>query len=449
MSNQQESTAPSNNIGPIKILLAGLKPVHYVIAAVIVVLVLVLGWILQDFLLQILKYLFEEHRAKSVGALVFLVMGIIGLVAGIVSAYLIRSHFTDLPATTSRIESRFNDWIKRADGVMGEAAMAAFKEMSLTFPWEYINFVETVDRDYEKANPGRHIERIRLYGTMVGFAFLLPEAIRNHACRAGMDFHELELVASDADIDVEHQSKHLVLYPLWLTASVVNELLFVCTNFRKNIQEGSLQFSIKIAYLPFDLLAAAIDLPKRIGILQALDHKGLLRVLKEGKLQVGFFYDDTDKRYEYERYKEAIANQLGAYKRRKKEVWKVSSIASNSPILTIENPHWVANNDGSSVKILLTATEYDETTPTNPVTLTGEDQIRAFLKRFKDVIQITESAGRDIANAGPIADDAKNVWTQRYSLHCPCVRAPSSPHKSTMPSAAIPTVGPASGETGA
>ncbi|MCX6580143.1 MAG: hypothetical protein NT166_08155 [Candidatus Aminicenantes bacterium] len=327
------------------------------------------------------------------------------------------------PSITEKMEKtyddtliRFQDWEKTASGVLKEAQRLVFKSMWISQPWEYITEIERADKEVSGKNAAyTHINSITLYGTMVGFAFLLPEALRNHLCRAKNQFHTLWLYASDAKLATIDGEKPLVNYPLYLTAQLVS-ILLECKSFLELLKSDDFQFTIKIGYFPHDLFNAVIHLSNHeIAILQALDRDGLARILNGEELQYGTRFINTPEEIgAYERFATAIANLNNTFKR-KREIWTIRGCGGkDTPVIKIENPHWNYNKVKREATLILSSDKYDETN--TEISLKDLNETRECLNALIYGIKFEPESGGDIRCLDGLAATMKSS----HNMKCPC-----------------------------
>jgi hypothetical protein len=130
------------------------------------------------------------------------------------------------------------------------------------------------------------------------------------------------------------------------------------------------------------------------------------------------------------------------------EKWVICANKDGDATLTIDDPHWVRNASGT-ISILQTAADYRKVHRIIMPTLTGTNEIEGFLEALKKGIRGSGSAGRDIQDIDPKAEHAKDLWTQRYRLQCPCGGADTSFPKPITPSSVAAIAPPSSGGTSA
>lgn len=85
-------------------------------------------------------------------------------------------------------------WKRCAADIETQLLKARFGELWLSHPWEYEKYLQDVDAAYA-AEHQQHVNEITLYGTMVGFSFLLPVPLFEHVLRAQGQFTHLRLLA--------------------------------------------------------------------------------------------------------------------------------------------------------------------------------------------------------------------------------------------------------------
>ncbi|WP_250125524.1 hypothetical protein [Chroococcidiopsis sp. CCMEE 29] len=316
-----------------------------------------------------------------------------------------------------------NDWKKAADVALTTLEKeTTLRNMMLLRPYDYIKFLEEADKFHVDEQAGAHIGTITLYGTMTGFAFLLPEAIRNHACRSLKDFTTIRILASDAYLD----SKALVVYPLYLTCQIIDELLFQCSRVRNIIleyEEPRHEITVEIVYIPHDLFNAAILMEDAIvASLQALETKNFIKILQGERQQIGFAYKNTQETLDaYERYNTAL-NNMWEYHRnqRKVEKWTINKdLASNQLALKISNPHWIYK-DGRLEEILQMPQDYDRQSDIQITDLIGDEIISNFLKSCVDRIG-SGQVGSDVRNLKNLVIKHKIIWSRFVDFNCSCV----------------------------
>jgi len=320
-------------------------------------------------------------------------------------------------------QNTFEDWMGTANGVLSEAAKGSLREMWLSHPWEYMALLEKADAELraDRDQPERHIESVALYGTMVGFAFLLPEALRNHACRAKEQLQQFSIHASDATIVIDNQDKALVHYPLWLVGQLVLELTQTCQSFKALLaRKKPHRLSIVVAYLPHDILHACIHLPPReIAVLQALDIKGLQRILNGQELQVGFRHINSEEKVEaYDRFAAAMTN-IDRTHRRKKERWTITGDGSGNQKIIVDDPHWNYDSAQKVATLIVSSEDYDKTA-TPQIVLTGGVGIRDCIEALLEAITAAGSSGNDVRALRELVNKKKEIWQRRHRMTCPC-----------------------------
>ena len=287
-------------------------------------------------------------------------------------------------------------WKEIANRAIDTLARESIRDLILLKPDEYIKFIENSDKRYQKQNNTKsHIRSITLFGTMIGFSFLLPEAICNHAFSYPDYFGTLRLIASDAYLD----TKPLVHYPLYLTYQII-ELLLSCNKIEEKILEKKEEITIEIIYVPHDLFNAAIFIENsNLVLLQALDSKSFSDILYGARSQAGFIseYSKTDysRTKEYERYKNAINNIRQYYQQERKfERWKLLKDSNSDKIaLEISNPHWIYQNHEMN-RILPSQKDYDNEDESQQKII-GDEDIEKFLGSCARTI-LSGDTGQDI-----------------------------------------------------
>ena len=322
----------------------------------------------------------------------------------------------------------FSDWQAIADRILSTAAKSTFQNVWLTKPWEYIDFIEKADdKIVNSTSLQKHIERITLYGTMVGFAFILPEALRKQACRAQEQLKSITIIASDEETIVGDSSRQLVCYPLWLIVRLT-QLLLECNRFISPIISGCHDFNIKIGYLPHDVFTAAIHLPpNEMVVLQALDSLALIRVLEGIEMQRGFLYTNENAKNDlYDRYVavlRSLENQFYTNAKRKREgqrkreKWRFVGTGGNL-VLEISNPHWTWNNN--AIDKILSKEEYDEADDRVLTFPTSNISIKSFLDMFLQRLQMEGTTGNDLRSFESMIQRKKQVWAKHHPLECLC-----------------------------
>ncbi len=292
------------------------------------------------------------------------------------------------------------------------------RELWLSRPWEYVDFIHKVDQKHAAQQSGRHIETITLYGTMVGFAFLLPEALRNHACRAGQEFRSLRLIASEAETDLGPDTLHrdLVHYPIYLVARLVHYLLATCEKFPKSLANGA-EFDIEILYVSHDLISAAILLGnEEVAILQALDSKTFADILSLKDFQPGFRYPNEGQRSgAFDRHKAALEHMVqNITSHNHLERWQFRA-SKKSVTLRITKPHWRREKGNVA---LISPAKYDQSN--NVYSFTGASDITKFVDGLLNFTRTSGSSALDIARIEQLISSAKSNWPPNEQTGCPC-----------------------------
>lgn len=241
-------------------------------------------------------------------------------------------------------------WIGTATDVLNWLKAEYYKKHGLLMePGDYAQFLKDVEEEHFHQNgQGKtHAEEVRLCGTMVGFSFLLPNALRNHACESLSGFKRIKIIASDVG--------DLFWYPVYLAAKTA-QMIWSCEEvLRRAITDGHMDLLIEIRYVDHDLLAAVLDVPHAsMAVLQSLDAEGFVEILnklgsdeKERRYQLGFRFDNrpapTD---EYSRYSRAFDNIWQKYADRS-EVWGLKKFPDGE-YLRIWSSRWEWNDRSDS-----------------------------------------------------------------------------------------------------
>lgn len=395
--------------------------------AILFALVLLFQITFEDWVTGYIRDLLKD-RPEYFAVMIFCcIVALLFFFFGALLGHVFRHHFTEIPSVAGQIRQdhnsahrMFQDWMATANGVLSQAAKGVLEKMWLSYPWEYMALLEEADREYEKKHPGQHIGSVALHGTMVGFAFLLPEALRNHACRAKGQFKELEIFASDAIVEIAGQKKSLLHYPLWLVARLAADLTSQCESFRRAEAGGSPpKLTIIIAYYPHDILNAVIHLPPdQVVALQALDNDGLRRVLEGEELQVGFRHVNASTKPEaYERFEAALINLRQSFWRTK-EIWSISSDGAGNPTVSIANPHWKYDSS-NCVTLILDSKEYDNTQAARQ-TFTGRDEVKRGMEALLTAMRSDGFSSNDVVALENLVAEKKVVWQRRHQMQCPC-----------------------------
>lgn len=329
-------------------------------------------------------------------------------------------HVRNLGEIPGRLDEANNGLRQRIEGVDGivkrlEAAVVKSesvfaKDIWLSRPGDYANLIKCADE--MPSGGGEHIKTITLLGTMVGFAFLLPEAIRYHACRSEGKFNVLKLIASDAEVPAEHggEGRKLFYYPLYLIASLVRDLFAKCTNFAGFFEKGQNGgFDIETVYTANDMIPAAILLEDReIATLQALDSKTFKAILEGKELQPGFRYQNDEARKDaFNRLRYAVEDlaKNGAPEICR-ELWQFRS-ENNVIVLSVQEPHWKL--DGKIITIL--STQRYRSTSSDTVRIVGKDEIVGVVEALLSKIRSEPGSGEDIQEIEGLLAQSQN---------CPC-----------------------------
>jgi len=251
-----------------------------------------------------------------------------------------------------------NDWKSKADGILGALEIEYFRKRGLLMdPKEYTEFIQKQNKIHFVDQNKGHCRKIRFCGSMVGFSFLLPNAIRDHACEAKNDFKKIEILSTDIKYNGEEQD--VFWYTTYLISQTIEKLGitdeqsdFVCKNYQQYLKDNDHTFIIEIRYVDHDLLAALCDVHgASLAVLQSLDVNNFIEILestgsveKDKRYQLGFRFDDKPgEKDEYTRYTNAFDNIWKLYKNRS-EIWMLSHVAK-SIRLRIFNPRWYCSDE--------------------------------------------------------------------------------------------------------
>lgn len=252
-------------------------------------------------------------------------------------------------AADRRVEDASDRWdgcvVKLEDTLL----KARFGDLWLSHPWDYVGYLEGVDRTYRAANQHGHLSEITLYGSMVGFSFLLPGAICSHIKRANGQFSKLRLLGSNTETKLsnQHNNEELSRFPLYLVAQLTEQLFTIDQQFSNLLRSGK-RLSIQICFLEHDMLSAAIHCRGvEAATLQALDSALFKRIIKGEQAQPGFRYPNTTHVDAFDRVQAVLDNVARHFAddgvpngtKRKCEVWEFSK-NNAEPFLKIKNPHW-------------------------------------------------------------------------------------------------------------
>lgn len=247
---------------------------------------------------------------------------------------------SDVGGKIGKFKEWGDSWRDKANEALEALKVAYFKKRGLLMePGEYVGLLDRAREIWNKPQA-----QVNLCGTMVGFSFLLPAALEKHACKLGVLFARLNLLAVDWEQDGQQQ----FWYSTYLAADTVKRLC-QCNNILRAIDTGH-TILVEIRYVDHDLLAAVIEVPKTsITVLQSLDSASFLDILRgvgapaaQARPQLGYRFDDIEgERDEYDRYSAALQNLWNSFANRS-EFWVLHAFKDGS-MLKIWNPRWTAD----------------------------------------------------------------------------------------------------------
>jgi hypothetical protein len=257
-------------------------------------------------------------------------------------------------------------------------------------PEDYATFVAEADLEYGPQDA--HVETIRLMGSMVGFAAVLPHALRNHTCVCATSnvFCNLELLVPYYPIYLE--------YTLYLVAQYAYSVLFHCENVKEKLDTDK-KITITIVYTEHDLVTAAIDMVgSRFATLQALDVSLAQKTVSGIVPQEGFKAWRKDDAEKYQRYSSALGSTFDYWRRiGNMEIWELSKV-ENKLQLSVTNPHWfslpkkpwnVSIPDPKDwPKLMEELKKHPEKTKNDPFIIEEDYDIKKFLEHFMEILRI-------------------------------------------------------------
>lgn len=277
-----------------------------------------------------------------------------------------------------------NRWKRCASDLEIQLRKARFDELWLSHPWEYVDYIEKVDTAYAAMHSG-HVGEITIYGTMVGFSFLLPMPLSKHVERSDGQFTRLRLLGSntEARLSSAHGNEELSRFPLYLLAQLAEHLVAPESTFADHLKAGK-TFTVQVCYLEHDMLSAAI-LYRGVeaATLQALDSAIFQRIIEGKQPQPGFRYPNSDQADAYDRVEAVLDNVANRFAGdgepsadgRKCEVWRFYGNA-HEIALKISNPHWRLDDNNNPTRAeMIKAKDYYSAT-NSELDLPGIDVIR-------------------------------------------------------------------------
>jgi hypothetical protein len=263
-------------------------------------------------------------------------------------------------------------------------------------PEDYAIFVTEADQEYGPRDA--HVDKIRLMGSMVGFAAVLPQALRDHTCVCATSnvFCNLELLVPYYPIYLE--------YTLYLVAQYAYSVLFHCKNVKERL-DADRKITVTIVYCEHDLVTAAIDMVgSRFATLQALDVSLAQKTVSGIVPQEGFKAWRKDDAEKYERYSSALGSAFDYWRGIENlEIWELSKV-KNKLQLSVTNRHWsslprrpwnVSIPDPAAWrKSIEELKKHPEKSQNEPFVVQEDYDIRNFLEHFMEILRIKRQSIR-------------------------------------------------------
>lgn len=310
---------------------------------------------------------------------------------------------------TNRLETSIDSLSQLIQGTQ-------LKAFPLSRPWHYIDYLTRASAGYAQSHSAGHLNEITLYGTMVGFSFLLPQPLADFIANSAARSFTLRLIASNCStrLSTGTGNDELSIFPLYLVAQVVHKLALSSTGFF-SLGRKDYTLRIQVCYLKRDMLSAAIHCRGVEAVtLQALDSDMFAKVVKGEQLQPGFRYHSSSDLNAFNRVEAVLDNVAGAFTTdgqnnaglEKCEIWRLSRKRSANT-LSIINPHWVLDNRNSSTQVTILSSANYAQRSNEQIDFQGANEIRKFIDALKSHLHSLTS----INSMQQIVDEySKNDW---------------------------------------
>ncbi len=348
-----------------------------------------------------------------------------------------------IPDIASQLQTDHSIWVRKATDVLAEAKKGPLSKMWLSEPWQYIDRFREVNISHQ-GDSNSHIKQVSLYGTMVGFAFLLPEPLRNLICQTELDLQQINIITSDAAPMIDESCHELVHYPLCLATSLLQLIIEgkSCKHIPELMKNTGKTLEICIYYLPHDLLTAAIHFgEEEIILLQAFDFATFRQVIAGNEEQKGVRYrskaPSDEERAAYRRYQAVLGNIMSSVKSGltqnsgiRCEKWTLAG-TSNGFNLCVENPHWKWRVNGSSptVTLLLTSDDYEKEGTAHTVNIQSgpsEPGVEEFLTAMMQALTTQGQSHTQVRELRKLVMDKRIEWAEKYKFKCACKSTPKT-----------------------